>query len=284
MERPILFINACVRKESRTRRLAEKLLLKLDRPYEEIRLDRLNFPAVTEEYLRMRDRLITETDFTDPMFDLARQFAEAETIVIASPYWDLSFPASLKQYLELVNVVGISFRYTEEGIPVGLCRADRLGSVGDGRTPAESGGRKDRGQNDGDAVGTSQLGHRDDVAECEVFAVGALILSHVVGTRVDDHHRRLQIDDILTETNQHLRRDLATDAAAHITVGGEEIRPQTQPFFRDGVSHQNDTRLPFGGRCQRSVRCSEALQSAPILGIGKKGRRDQSESHNQRGT
>ena len=126
MERPILFINACVRKASRTRRLAEKLLLKLDRPYEEVRLDRLKFPTVTEEYLRLRDRLVTEKDFTDPMFDLARQFAEAETIVIAAPYWDLSFPASLKQYLELVNVVGISFRYTEEGVPVGLCRADRL--------------------------------------------------------------------------------------------------------------------------------------------------------------
>ena len=142
MERPILFINACVRKESRTRRLAEKLLLKLDRPYEEVRLDRLKFPTVTEEYLRLRDRLVTEKDFTDPMFDLARQFAEAETIVIAAPYWDLSFPASLKQYLELVNVVGISFRYTEEGIPVGLCRADRLFYVttaGGGFMPEEFG-------------------------------------------------------------------------------------------------------------------------------------------------
>ena len=142
MERPILFINACVRKESRTRRLAEKLLLKLDRPYEEVRLDRLKLPPVNEEYLRLRDRLIADTDFKNPMFDLARQFAEAETIVIAAPYWDLSFPASLKQYLELVNVVGISFRYTEEGIPVGLCRADRLFYVttaGGGFMPEEFG-------------------------------------------------------------------------------------------------------------------------------------------------
>ena len=53
MDRPVLFINTCVRKESRTRRLAEKLLLKLDRPYEEIRLDRLTFPSVDEEYLRL---------------------------------------------------------------------------------------------------------------------------------------------------------------------------------------------------------------------------------------
>ena len=46
--------------------------------------------------------------------------------MIAAPYWDLSFPAMLKQYLELINVVGITFKYSEEGIPVGLCRANRL--------------------------------------------------------------------------------------------------------------------------------------------------------------
>ena len=126
MERPILYVNACVRKESRTGRLAEKLLAELDRPFEEIRLEEMTFPAVNEEYLNLRDRLIAEGDFQNPVFTLARQFSEAETIVIAAPYWDLSFPAMLKQYLELVNVVKITFRYSEEGVPVGLCRADRL--------------------------------------------------------------------------------------------------------------------------------------------------------------
>ena len=60
------------------------------------------------------------------MFALARQFSEAETIVIAAPFWDLSFPAGLKQYLEQINVVGITFRYSEEGIPIGLCKAGSL--------------------------------------------------------------------------------------------------------------------------------------------------------------
>lgn len=32
----------------------------------------------------------------------------------------------MKAYIEAVNVCGITFRYTEEGIPVGLCRAKRL--------------------------------------------------------------------------------------------------------------------------------------------------------------
>ncbi len=126
MKRPVLYVNACVRKESRTRKLAEKLLLRMDKSYEEICLPDYPFPSINEEYIKKRDRLSFKEDFQDAMFDLARQFAEAETIVIAAPYWDLSFPAMLKQYLELINVVGITFKYTEDGRPVGLCKANRL--------------------------------------------------------------------------------------------------------------------------------------------------------------
>ena len=64
--------------------------------------------------------------FDDDCFKLARQFAEADTIVIAAPYWDLSFPAALKQYIEKINVLGITFEYTAEGYPMGLCKADKL--------------------------------------------------------------------------------------------------------------------------------------------------------------
>lgn len=126
MERLILYVNACVRKESRTRKLAEQLLVKMKKPYEEICLTDISFPVVDEAYLNQRDRLISTGDFQNPMFDLARQFSEAEAIVIAAPFWDLSFPAMLKQYLEQVNVVGITFKYSEEGVPLGLCRANRL--------------------------------------------------------------------------------------------------------------------------------------------------------------
>ena len=126
MEGSILYVNACVRKASRTGKLAEKLLKKLNRPCEELRLGDIAFPVVDEDFLIRRDRLMAAGDVQNPMFSLARQFAEAETIVIAAPYWDLSFPAALKQYLEQINVVGITFRYSEEGRPIGLCRANRL--------------------------------------------------------------------------------------------------------------------------------------------------------------
>lgn len=126
MEKSILYINACVRKESRTKKLTEKLIDKLNMPYEEICLEDINFSVVNEEYLNKRDDLLSAGVFEDPMFDHARQFAEADVIVIAAPFWDLSFPSMLKQYLEQINVVGITFKYSEQGIPKGLCKADRL--------------------------------------------------------------------------------------------------------------------------------------------------------------
>lgn len=122
----VLFINACVRKKSRTKDLAEHLLSKWKEPYEELVLNAVKFPVVDEDFLSRRDRLIAERDFSDPMFDLARQFAAADAVLIAAPFWDLSFPAVLKQYFEQINVRGITFYYTPEGIPTGLCRAKSL--------------------------------------------------------------------------------------------------------------------------------------------------------------
>ena len=122
----LLFINACVRKESRTKRLADSFLAKLNKSFKEIRLQEIELPFVDEAFIKRRDRLIMEQDFSNSMFDLARQFAEADDIVIAAPFWDLSFPAVLKQYFEQINVLGITFLYTPEGVPKGLCRARSL--------------------------------------------------------------------------------------------------------------------------------------------------------------
>lgn len=122
----ILFINACVRTESRTERLAKSLLSKLEGEAEELCLAQVSFPAVDEAFIAKRDSLIRSGEFDAPLFDLARQFARADLIVIAAPYWDLSFPASLKQYFEQINVNGITFTYTPEGNLKGLCKAKKL--------------------------------------------------------------------------------------------------------------------------------------------------------------
>ncbi len=122
----ILFIDACVREDSRTKRLAEALLAKLNEETVHVSLEEVPFGVTDEAYLKKRDNLIEKGAFNDDMFALARQFSQADTIVIAAPYWDLSFPAMLKQYIEAINVLGITFEYTPEGFPQGLCKANKL--------------------------------------------------------------------------------------------------------------------------------------------------------------
>lgn len=122
----VLYVNACVRKESRTERLAKALLKRLGGEYEEMKLAGEKLQPLSEEMLDRRTELIERREYSDPMFRLARQFQKADEIVIAAPYWDLSFPAILKLYLENVYVTGLVSAYTESGEPHGLCRAGKL--------------------------------------------------------------------------------------------------------------------------------------------------------------
>ncbi len=122
----ILFINACVRRKSRTLILARQLLNTLDGEIKEVQLEKVEFPVVDEEFINRRDALINAGKYDDPMFSLGRDFAAADTIVVAAPYYDLSFPAMLKQFFEQINVLGLTFIYTEEGNPKGLCKAKEL--------------------------------------------------------------------------------------------------------------------------------------------------------------
>ena len=122
----ILYINACVRKASRTNELAQHTLSKLLGNIEEINLDFEKITPLDKEQLDLRDSLIKDKNYNHPMFKYAKQFANADIILISAPYWDLSFPAILKTYIENINVNGITFSYSEKGYPVSLCKAKKL--------------------------------------------------------------------------------------------------------------------------------------------------------------
>lgn len=121
----ILYINCCARRDSRTDRLARALLEKLG-DYEELRLYEEPLRPLEAEDLARRDELLARKDYGNEMFRYARQFAAADTIVVAAPLWDLSFPSQLKVYIENIYVTGVVTRYDEGGQPVGLCRGEKL--------------------------------------------------------------------------------------------------------------------------------------------------------------
>lgn len=122
----ILFVDACVREKSRTRHIAKSLIERLGDDVETVFLPKENIPKLDEKRLQWRMNCSKEHNFDDSYFDYAKAFAEADTIVIAAPFWDMSFPAILKEYIEAVCVGGITFRYSETGIPIGLCKAKKL--------------------------------------------------------------------------------------------------------------------------------------------------------------
>lgn len=121
----ILYINCCARRDSRTDRLARALLEKLG-DYEELRLYEEPLRPLEAEDLARRDELLARKDYGNEMFRYARQFAAADTIVVAAPLWDLSFPSQLKVYIENIYVTGVVTRYDESGQTVGLCRGEEL--------------------------------------------------------------------------------------------------------------------------------------------------------------
>ena len=128
----ILFVNACMRgpERSRTWKLCQTFLnaCKNRWPEAEIRerdLTAAPLPVLTTELDDRRHQRFPE-DPRDPMFGPAHEVAQADLVVIGAPYWDLTFPAALKVYLEWASMLGVTFRYTQEGEQVGMSRAGEL--------------------------------------------------------------------------------------------------------------------------------------------------------------
>ena len=127
-----LFINCCIRPESRTLILAKHLLSKLNGQTEEVNLEKEAIPALRGASLQHRQELLAEERFDDPMLRYARQFKEVDVIVIAAPYYDLSFPSALKNYLEAICCVGLTFYYDENEVAQPRTKARKLYYVSTG--------------------------------------------------------------------------------------------------------------------------------------------------------
>lgn len=124
----ILVVDACMRGEvSRTRRMYERLLREQakDESIEILKLADENLKPMTGEETEARAELVKCGELHHEMFNAAHTFKEADCIIIAAPYWDLSFPSALKVYLERISVSGLTFGY-EGADCVGYCKAKRL--------------------------------------------------------------------------------------------------------------------------------------------------------------
>jgi len=130
MMKKVLFVDCCIRREdSRSKQLADHFIGEIvktgEYEVETLCLMDENLSYFSEGFFLQREKLLAEGNLSHPRFRYAHQFAEADKIVIAAPFWDLSFPALLKVYIENLCVDSITFHTDEHGLH-GLCKADHM--------------------------------------------------------------------------------------------------------------------------------------------------------------
>ena len=125
MKKKLLYIDACIRGEqSRTAQLAKSALGVLSERFDITTIDLTNYHLqciTTQEYHLRREQGPSAEDIKH-----SRLIAEAECIVVAAPFWDMSFPSILKLFIEHTSILNITFCNNADGTTRGNCKAQKL--------------------------------------------------------------------------------------------------------------------------------------------------------------
>ena len=120
----LLYIDACIRdEESRTKRIAEPIVKALEKKYDVQRfvLNDMDLEIVQRNLIRRRlNGMIDAT-----VMSWAETVRDADRIVIAAPFWDMSIPAALKNFIELCSILDVTFK-TNDKTCYGNCRAEKM--------------------------------------------------------------------------------------------------------------------------------------------------------------
>ncbi|WP_062197558.1 FMN-dependent NADH-azoreductase [Massilibacterium senegalense] len=86
-----------------------------------------NVPLIDGTVLSAWGKLAAQAELTEEeakavgrMNEILEQFLSADKVVFATPMWNLSFPPMLKAYIDNLVIAGKTFKYNEQGQPVGL--------------------------------------------------------------------------------------------------------------------------------------------------------------------
>ena len=130
----LLFVNCCISQRggaSRTKALADAFLTAFRASHPGAEVEEVTPEALlalkpfNAEMLNRRDALAAENAFDAPAYALARQFRAADAVAVAAPFWDLSYPAALRTYIEYISANGLTYHYDAAGCH-GDCAAGHL--------------------------------------------------------------------------------------------------------------------------------------------------------------
>ena len=119
----LIFIDACMRAGSRTKRIASPIIEELGKRYsvETVDLTKNMYPVADNNTLEDRNQGIVPQEHVA----IAKKIAAADRIVIAAPFWDMSFPSALKVFFENISLFGVTFDSNAKEC-YGLCKAEKV--------------------------------------------------------------------------------------------------------------------------------------------------------------
>ena len=123
MMKKLFYVDACMREGSNTKKIADAVIEELSKRYdiECVRLSEMSFPVVDDAILKERSNGYVPEEYVA----MAKKIAAADRLVIAAPFWDMSFPSALKVFLENMSLFNITFNSNEKEC-YGLCKAEKV--------------------------------------------------------------------------------------------------------------------------------------------------------------
>lgn len=130
----LLFVNCCISERgesSRTNSICKAFLdgYRETHPDDAIEIEDLRttiLVPLNNNAIQERDSLIAMQKWNSPVFQFATRFKQADKVLIGAPYWDLSYPAQLRLYIQYISA---------EGYTLGECNAEKLAYVTVGGAP-----------------------------------------------------------------------------------------------------------------------------------------------------
>lgn len=120
----LLYIDACIRdEESRTKRIATPIVEALKQRYDvqTLVINDLELSIVQKDLITKR----MSGDIDPQVMSWAESVRDADRIVIAAPFWDMSIPAALKNFLELCSIFDVTFKSNDKTC-YGNCKAEKM--------------------------------------------------------------------------------------------------------------------------------------------------------------
>lgn len=119
----LLYIDACIRdEESRTKRIATPIIEALKEKYDvqSLVINDLDLSIVQKELITKR----MNGNIEPQVMKWAESVRDADRIVIAAPFWDMSIPAALKNFLELCSIFDVTFK-SDDKTCYGNCKSEK---------------------------------------------------------------------------------------------------------------------------------------------------------------